>query len=125
MHCSLLTKDLLLGSRVDSVAKQFGIALRIHSDPHTLLGGEGSDVTGLVLVDLALPGLDVEQLVPSLREQLPETAAIVAYGPHVDEFALSTARQAGCDHVLSRGEFNRRQAEILERFRANGRTGQS
>ena len=113
-QCLFLTKDLLFSSRVDSLAKQLGIPLRMCAELDSGADAAIPPDTSLVLVDLTLPDLDVGQVVSSLREQTAESALIVAFGPHVHEGALQAARQAGCDQVLSRGEFNNRMAEILE-----------
>jgi hypothetical protein len=40
-------------------------------------------------------------------------ARIIAYGPHVDEALLADAKEAGCDEVLTRGQFNKLFAELL------------
>ena len=48
-----------------------------------------------------------------MQSRLASSASILAFGPHVHESALEDARQAGCDQVLSRGEFSNRMAEIL------------
>jgi len=39
---------------------------------------------------------------------------VVAFGPHVHEERLAAAREAGCDEVLSRGEFFARVNAIVQ-----------
>ena len=39
---------------------------------------------------------------------------MIAYGAHVDEAALADAAEAGCDQVLTRGQFNQQYAELLQ-----------
>ena len=53
-----------------------------------------------MLVDLARHGGDI----PSVRIAAPG-ARIVAFGPHVDEEALTAARADGADAVLPRSRF--------------------
>ena len=113
MPCLFLTKDLLFSSRVEGAAKQIGVPLRILSSPDVPPAAAADTDTRLVLIDLTFPGLDVARMVSYLREQLSDRAGIVAFGPHVSEDALAAAREAGCDHVISRGEFNNRMADIL------------
>jgi hypothetical protein len=42
--------------------------------------------------------------------------AIVAYAPHVHEDRLRAATEAGCNEVLSRGQFDRQMDDILARY---------
>ena len=69
----------------------------------------------LVLLDLTTTSLDVRELVPRLRAQASRPISIIAYGPHVHEAALATAREAGCDEVLARGQFDAQLDAILAR----------
>jgi len=69
--------------------------------------GTGADT---IVVDLVRYGPQVG----ALRERAP-TALIVAFGPHVDEAALSAARAAGADRVLPRSRFFADPAAALAR----------
>ena len=60
---------------------------------------------GCVLVDLANPGLVLEDLLRRLEEVCPARPRVVAYGSHVDTATLRAARAAGCDPVLPRSKF--------------------
>lgn len=70
-------------------------------------GVAGADV---VIVDLARYGA----LITSVRELAP-SARIVAYGPHVDDAALTKARADGADVVLPRSLFFRDPAAAVAR----------
>ena len=59
----------------------------------------------LVLVDLTTRGLDIASLVERARALADSRPTIIAYGPHVHEAVLVAAEAAGCDQVLSRGQF--------------------
>ena len=59
-----------------------------------------------MLVDLTLDGVNLPAVVKAVRAAAP-LARVVAYGPHVDQAALADAADAGCDQVLSRGQFDR------------------
>jgi CheY-like chemotaxis protein len=72
-----------------------------------------SDAASAVAIDLRTPGLDVEALVPRLREAAQPQAAIVACGPHVHTESLAAATSAGCDAVITRGQFERRFDALL------------
>ena len=56
-----------------------------------------------VLIDLQNPGLEIQSLVPDLKEC--GNPYLVAYGSHVDAATLKKARDAGCDIVLPRSKF--------------------
>ncbi len=52
-----------------------------------------------------MPSLKVEAIVDCVRKGRETAPAIIAFGPHVHENLLAAARAAGCDDVLSRGQF--------------------
>ena len=68
---------------------------------------------GLALVDLTLERLNLSAAVSAIKSGAP-AARVVAYGPHVDEAALADATEAGCDLVLTRGQFNQQYATLLQ-----------
>jgi DNA-binding NtrC family response regulator len=70
----------------------------------------------LVAVDLGTAGIDVPALVQRLKGRTENVPAIVAYGPHVHEAALEAAKEAGCDAVVSRGQFMSQADAIFARY---------
>jgi DNA-binding NarL/FixJ family response regulator len=113
MDAIFLTKDLLFSSRVTSVAAHLCIELSVVCDAGELVERDSTVPVKVILVDLSLPGLDAAHLVPQLRKLTPPPGAIIAFGPHVHREKLDAARDAGCDEVFSRGEFNSRMEKIL------------
>jgi DNA-binding NarL/FixJ family response regulator len=107
MAAYYLTNDLLFSSRVTGVAQCVGIDLRVVSSVDKISG----DVK-LVLLDLTLASLDIATAVKSIKERCPG-ARIVAYGPHVQDQLLQAAADAGCDEVLSRGQFDREMERVV------------
>jgi DNA-binding NarL/FixJ family response regulator len=109
----LITSDLGCMSSVTGAAKRTGAELR------TALGASSIDdklaetAPALVIVDLSMPGLKPAELIPSLRARLPDDARILAFGSHVHTALLAAAREAGCDVVVSRGEFHARMDDYL------------
>jgi len=61
-----------------------------------------------VLIDLSRP--DALSVAADLRRRLPEGAAVIGYGSHVDRALLDAARAAGCTDVLARSVFFARLA---------------
>lgn len=113
MSALLLSPDLLVSSRVASIAREISLPLAVAADCEAALDRVRGSALRLVLLDLATPGLDVADLVPRLREAAQSGLAVIAFGAHVDEAALAAARQAGCDRVLARGQFLNQVAAVL------------
>jgi DNA-binding NarL/FixJ family response regulator len=108
-----LTGDLLFPSRVSGAAANLGVRLQIVGSVEKLLEqASNADACCLVLIDLSVSGIDPHAAVPAIRAQLPQ-ARIVAYGPHVHEELIKAAADAGCDEVLSRGQFDREFGRLL------------
>jgi DNA-binding NarL/FixJ family response regulator len=109
----LITSDLACASSVAGAAARVGAELR------TALGAAAVDEKlagappALVIVDLSMRDIRPAQLVPALRARLPENTQILAFGSHVHTALLAAAREAGCDRVISRGEFHARMDEYL------------
>jgi hypothetical protein len=95
-----LVSDLMDRSRLSGAVPGIELA----SEP---MGIADADV---VVVDLARFGGAVEDV----RRRAP-SAFLVAYGPHVDDAALTAARAAGADRVLPRSRFFKDPAAALSR----------
>jgi len=114
-----LTSDLFFSSRVTSVARERDWPLEMAMTVDAVLGKAAKNDLGLLIIDLGKFGPRVAELMSDLRPRFPKMY-VVAYGPHVDESTLESARQAGCDEVLSQGQFNQQSTQILQRcFDAN------
>ena len=109
-----LSGDLLFGSRFHATAGQLGIETAgALSTSQALTAIERGGVTGVV-VDLEASNLAIADFVTQARTGGP--IRIVAYGPHVRVDRLAEARTAGCDAVLSRGEFDRNLSDLLQQL---------
>jgi DNA-binding NarL/FixJ family response regulator len=111
-----LSSDLMFSSRLASAAQSLALKVQLVAQPSALGESLSSDCR-MLLVDLALDGLDVPSIVTACRSAAPE-ARIVAFGAHVNEAALSAATDAGCDLVLTRGQFHKQYAELLRQSAA-------
>jgi DNA-binding NarL/FixJ family response regulator len=101
----------MFSSRVASAAKAQGVAISLIPNQSALSDNIAADCR-LALVDLSLEQLNLPVVVSALKAGAP-AAQVVAYGPHVDEAALADAKEAGCDLVLTRGQFNKQYAELI------------
>jgi CheY-like chemotaxis protein len=116
MAILFLTTDLLFSSRVAGAAQRLGTSLRTVATPEALLEILSvEEPPSLVLLDLNAFHWNLLEWVPQLRGALHPPQAIVAYGPHVHSERLAEATAAGCDEVLTRGQFNAQMDAVLAR----------
>lgn len=137
----LVSSDLFVWPQIKSVAEELGLVSAIVFNTRAfgdLFGGAGegtspadvnhvvdagspplphaADVAArLVIIDLSTPGIDIESIVTNIRRHSPQ-AVVVAFGPHVHEAKLRSATEAGCDRVLSRGQFSAQIDSILKDY---------
>ena len=120
MPILFISAELMFVSRVNSVAATLGVELQT-----ALSGAKGEELLAtanpsIVVVDLSAPGVDIEKLMTTVRVKAQSDGAtttfaprVVAFAPHVHEQKLAAAKAAGCDAVLSRGQFDRSIADVL------------
>ncbi len=101
----LLSDDMMFTSRVTGTARDLGLSVRIARTFDGLKALAASESPACVIVDLANPGLVIEDLVRLLSETYSPAPRVIAYGSHVDVETLERARNAGCDVVLPRSKF--------------------
>jgi CheY-like chemotaxis protein len=116
----LLCDDLMFGSRITGTARDLGAAVKIASSVDRLRAMAEAQPPSCLIVDLAHPGLDLDELVAWLRASGRPVPRIVAYGSHVDVEKLQRARQAGCDPVLPRSRFVEELPRQLVSWLASG-----
>jgi DNA-binding response OmpR family regulator len=112
----LLTGDLMTQSRVAAAAERCGASLQMASDAASLVAKCTDSAVPIVLIDLTFKPLDIAALVAQLKSFAEVKRVIIAFGPHVHESLLATAEEAGCDEVLSRGQFFGQLDAMLERL---------
>jgi CheY-like chemotaxis protein len=118
MQAVLLSTDLMMISAAQGAADRHGVSLAVVSDAEQVVALCDA-ATPLIAIDLRTPGLDVAALVPRVRRGATPQALIVACGPHVHTEALAAAAQAGCDEVITRGQFERRFDALLGALKAS------
>ncbi len=111
MNVLFLCPNLMFASRVSGAASTLKIPLQVLASPGDLAAKLSAD-TRLVIIDLGQNSLDLPRLVSDVRGKSP-AARIVAFGAHVDEAALASARAAGCDEVMPNSQFDRTYVELL------------
>lgn len=113
MTVVLLSGDLMSAARIEGAARLAGASYCMVGNVDAAVEACAADRSALVLVDLTLSGLDVASLVERTQSLADAKPTIIAYGPHVHESLLAAAQAAGCDLVLSRGQFMSRVDTIL------------
>lgn len=113
MLAVLLSADLMVVSRVEGAAVQAGVELQSSGSVPRALELLGESPVDLLIVDLSLPALTIDALVEKARTSQAPALRIMAFGPHVHEDRLAAARTAGCDAVLSRGQFFAQVDQLL------------
>jgi CheY-like chemotaxis protein len=116
MKLVLLSADLMLNSAAFGVARRHGCELKAASDASAALAACSEGDAALLAVDLTMPRLDVGALMTELRGSSAAGVHVLAFGPHVHEMSLASAHEAGCDEVVTRGEFERRLDAALARL---------
>jgi hypothetical protein len=101
----LLSGDLMSASRIEGAARLAGASYQMVGNVDAAVEACMANPAALVLVDLTTRSLDIASLVECARALAGARPTIIAYGPHVHEAVLAAADAAGCDQVLSRGQF--------------------
>ncbi len=115
MDALYLTTDLMFSSRVEGAAAAAGVKLADYGMVDKLLEAAQETPPRVVVVDLDAPKLDMASFVSQLKA-LDPAPAVVAYGSHVHVDKLEAAQNAGCDAVLTRGQFNSQMGQVLQHF---------
>jgi len=103
-----LSADLFFQSRLQGHCTACGFKLQQIGRLDQL--GSSETIRGLI-VDLELPGLEFKRLGEVLAER---QVSAIGYGSHVKTHLFDAAREAGMEHLYSRGEIDARGTEILK-----------
>jgi len=115
MSIAYLTNDLMFSSRVSGAAQSAGVELSVVGSSAGLIELLSKGGIRLAILDLTVSGLEPASVLPEIRSTDSEVA-VVAYGPHVHEQKLAEAASAGCEQVLSKGQFNSSIVSLINRF---------
>lgn len=118
MQVVLFSADLMLVAAAQGAADRRGVQLVSAANAERALDAVRDETARIVVIDLKAPGLQVGQLVPQLKLAASKDVTIVACGPHVHEQSLAAAAAAGCDEVITRGQFERGIDALLAKLTA-------
>ncbi len=106
--------DLLLGSKVNSVARTCGVATVATFTPHDLLSKAHGEESGLLLIDLAAEQLRPLETIRELKsDSHTKSIRVVGFLADFQPEATRSAESVGCDLVVSRSRFMEILADIL------------
>jgi CheY-like chemotaxis protein len=101
----LLCDDMIFTSRITATARSLGLNVAVAGSLQALEKQATEIKPRGVILDLALAGSVIDQLVKDLEQWCGTRPHVIAYGSHVDTETLRAARAAGCDVVLPRSKF--------------------
>lgn len=110
----LVTRDLFFGSKVTSTANELGLRVELVDSAEKALDRVSTGQCRLVIVDLALPGIALANLMSQLPHE--DRPKVIAFGAHVLTAALDEARAAGCDDVMPRSKFSATLPALLQHY---------
>jgi len=105
MTAVLLTDDLMTASRVEGAARRAGVTLVTCSDAAGVATRCNEQQVDRLIVDLSSGSGDVATIIERLSAASARRPLMIAFGPHVHEKLLTAAAEAGCEQVVSRGQF--------------------
>jgi DNA-binding NarL/FixJ family response regulator len=112
MPVLVAVRDLLFRSRIQSAADRLGVPIALAPRDRPLADAARAAGGGLLLLDLGDAGA-LEQIAPVRAAGL----SVIAFAGHVQEDLIASARAAGADEVLSKGQLVSRIDAILEAAR--------
>ena len=114
MTIVLLSNDLTVLSQVEGAATRLGHTVRSATGEALAVELCKDDDASTLVIDLSMQSVDLASLVNQLKANEGSSTRVVAFGPHVHEQRLAAAREAGCDLVVSRGQFLSQLDTILK-----------
>lgn len=108
----LLGQNLVFMPRIMGAAQAAGLTTRYASSGREFWAAFEENRPALVLVDLEGDS-DVWTEVLHELQASDHDVRIVAFGPHSDIESLERARNLGCGHVLTKGEFSRDMQPVI------------
>jgi len=104
--------DLMFSSKVNAAAR----GKKIDWLPRGTSVAEHVAATkpDVLLIDLGSPKLDAVNAVKAIKSGDSKSTTVIGYLDHTREDLIEAARAAGCDQVMSKGEFARRLPELLD-----------
>lgn len=113
----LVSDDLFFSSQAVGAASHAGLKMITAGTTAAVVARLTENTVAGVIVDLGNTRANIAELCTEIRNAVvgKKPPHIVAFGPHVQKELLATAEQAGCDEVLTKGQFSANLQAILNR----------
>ena len=108
-----LVKDMIFAVKIVSTARSLGVSCQTALSVAGLAGACAAHQPALIIVDLDLPGLDVQALASAVRAVGAHTR-VVGYLSHTQVEMAAAAKAAGIAEVMPRSAFTRNLPELLQ-----------
>jgi CheY-like chemotaxis protein len=105
-----LVPDLIVSVRIEEAAKTLGTRVETTDSMDEAFGRLRSAGMDVVVVDLAMAGLDIDGVATAAREA---GASVIGFYPHVEVALRRAALDAGIEDVYARSRFLRDLPGIL------------
>jgi DNA-binding NarL/FixJ family response regulator len=120
----MVCDDLIFTSRVTATARAHGDTMHAARSVDQAIKLAEEAPPACVIIDLHTVGTGLAALLAGLRAACATMPCTVAYGSHVNKELLDAAREAGCDHVLPRGQFVKVLEAELPKWMGQGNAGE-
>jgi CheY-like chemotaxis protein len=114
-HVLALVDNLFFQARIQAVAKQIGVEVRIAATGEDLVSEALANPPALVIVDLNAKSNPLDAVRRLRGSETP--ALIIGYLAHVQTELAGEAAEAGCSQVMPQGKFTQELPMILARAR--------
>lgn len=118
MTALLLSADLMTLSSAQGAADRAGVELLTANSIADAVEKCAAHDVRFLAADLRLPNFDPAQLMRELKSRSSIAVRVLAFAPHVHESLLFAAHAAGCDEVVTRGQFEGRFAAAVAQLAA-------
>jgi CheY-like chemotaxis protein len=112
----LVSRDLIFITKIRNTAADLGYPVLVAGTQSQAVSMIATHRPPVVLVDLADGELAASGALKAYQGLAGANVWLVAFGPHVDEVALATAKAAGFHVVLPRSLFAAKLPELLRRY---------
>lgn len=107
-----LTKDLMIQSKATAAARPSGATVKAVGRLEAAMKAIGADSNPLLLVDLQMPGLDLDAFASAFAD-LDNPCRAIALAQHVETELLAKAQSCGFEAVMTRGQFSNELVNII------------
>jgi DNA-binding NtrC family response regulator len=110
----ILTQDLMMSSSVNAAAKSKGLTAKSVTSIEKAVELLKQESVSLFLVDLQMPGVNVDAIDKKLTENDCQSIPTIAYAQHVNVDMILKARDRSFDQVMTRGQLAANLPQLIQ-----------